>query len=99
MGSVTGRWALVLAVASSIPTLLVHLLDGARLVTIAWRTCVAILGSLSIGLGLEWYVGGIWMQARNQSQSKGRHLDLKVGPTDQEQMGVIVGHRDENKRE
>ncbi|MGE5654464.1 MAG: hypothetical protein ACM3ZQ_09445 [Bacillota bacterium] len=88
MGIVTGRWALVLVLCTTVPTLITHLLEGARALTVVVRTCVAAFGSLAIGLLLEWYVRQLMRQTIRQAPGKGQRLDLKVGPTDEEQASI-----------
>ncbi len=87
MAYVTGRWAVVLILCTAVPTAVTHLLDGARLSTTLWRTAIAALGSFGLGIVLEWYVMGIYHQGRKPG-AKGQRLDIKVGPTDQEQATV-----------
>ncbi len=89
MANVTGRWAVVLIICTSAPTMIRHILDKAGLVTILWRTCLAAAGALGIGLFAEWYMHSISKQVSSRSAAKGQHVDLTVGPTSEEQTDVL----------
>lgn len=89
MANVTGRWAVVLIICISAPTMIRHIVDKAGLVTILWRTCLAAAGALGIGLFLEWYMHSVLKQASSQSAVKGRHVDLTVGPTSEEETDAL----------